>query len=279
MVQSEPADLATCRDGGAIQKIGYDINYNGMLESSEVIQEIPLCDNVVYGSIFVRSQEQLDSLEQVYRVEGSIVLDCYFSALNDFSPLQELEYIGGSLVFTYCDFFVDSNVLQSLHTIEENFVLHRVRNLVELDHMPLDNLGGLSILGTSSLLSMNGFSNIHSLSNDLSFFRQFQDFPVDYSGFSNLESIGGDFNIVDTSSLHSFDDFDSLTHIGGTLQLELMNDLSDISGLYQLTSVGDIWIGHMSGAKTCLDDWLEFESSTGISLPQDVLDNLSICLP
>lgn len=57
-------------------------------------------------------------------------------------------------------------------------------------------------------------------------------------GFSNLESIGGDLEIVSVSAISSLEGFERLSSIGGNLRIEENENLISLEGLHNLTEVG-----------------------------------------
>jgi Receptor L domain len=156
--------------------------------------------------------------------------------LLDLAGLNNLKSIGISAYFLrnrviQLDHFGNLRHIGSRLDVEDNLFLNN------LDGFPLlDSLGQLNVLNNYSLASMNGFSQLKKLNNDI--FIKKNNALQTIEGFENLVLAGGSIRVDSNVNLLKIESFQNLKTIGLDLFWQSNPQLKSISGFSALESIG-----------------------------------------
>ena len=160
-------------------------------------------------------------------------------SLANLSALQNLDYVGGSLIIAENDSLTNLQGLENITTIE----------------------GDLKIIGNDNIISLSGLDNLSSIEGDFYLGVMsggFEPMPLgnpslaSLSALENLTTIGNGIRIVGNGSLVNLSGLDNLTSIGGSLLVKSNYGLINLDGLNNLASISDDIIVYDNCALTSL---------------------------
>ncbi len=218
------------------------------------------------GDVVAAYPEDLDALQGVRRLEGTLTVTDEVASL---SALLNLEEIGGSLIIESTEKLKNLEGLGALERIGGDLVLSGNGGLSSLKGLEgLEELGGSllipsakgaanprlkTIAGLPALVRVNGsvvfqgapkkstirklagFNALESIGGDLTLSgieaSKISPFPM-------LRSIGGDLELISSKRLAAINGFNSLTEVTGSFVIQNCGKLRKLSGMKVLARVG-----------------------------------------
>ncbi|MGK4567496.1 hypothetical protein [Flavobacterium sp. 3HN19-14] len=209
------------------------------------------CNNI--GSNLTLSGPDITNVEglsHLYTIGG----DLDFSStplLNDLSGFDHLTTIGGAFYYYFQNPAIAVvNAFPALTTVGGNFVVYDCDGLTSFTAANLQTAGGVQVglndnmttLALPSLTTVSAdftvyqnnvlanldFSGLNSTGN---FYFEENNSVTDMSGFSNLQTVNGYFDITNIPLLTSITAFSNLTAITAYIQIEENDAIANLSGL------------------------------------------------
>lgn len=186
------------------------------------------------------------------------------SVLPNLNGLQNLTSIGADLIIEKNDQITSLDGLDNLKTIGGKFLLHHNPSLLETDALlNLLSVGkDIGIWSNDSLQSLSGLNQLQTVGDSFEFGWNETSYLPSYQrgstssvknltqlSLSELTSVGGNFRIR-YFAIPEINDISKLSHIGGELSLSHSEQLVEISGFMQLTSVSSMYLGTNSDLST-----------------------------
>ncbi|GAB5474322.1 MAG: hypothetical protein Mars2KO_24210 [Maribacter sp.] len=215
--------------------------------------------------------QTLNGLGNLMTVQGNLNL-YHNESLQNLNGLDSLTRIDGDFQIIDNDSLIETDALSNLGNvlgdveIRSNEVLENLSGLNELVHVGGDfEIGGSDILSRNSndalvradfikLQTIGG--NFHLINNSI---------LPNISGFNSLESVGALLRIANNSVVDNVSGFNSLTLVGSDITI---NGIEELSGFQQLQQIpGSLYL---CGGET-------FTSMTGFSQLRTVGSTLSLC--
>jgi len=255
-----------------LNSVGEHLNiyYNDSMENVTALNNL----TTIGGAIQIGSNMTLSNLSGFNNLVVIGGLRVHDIPIKDFTGLESLTSIQGSLTFFECPLLISLNGLYSLDSISEDLTVGSIlwggnpslEYLIGLENLTciggslrlesnesLTNLTGLENLNTvgnieicdnNALTNLHGLENITEISGDLLigleglFFSPRGNLLLeDLGGLENLTSIGGKLVIADNPQIESISSLQNLTSIGGDFMFANPN-ITNLSGLENLTEVG-----------------------------------------
>ena len=185
----------------------------------------------------ITSQAELDALDGVSRITGDLVIENLSLAAPDFSPLNSLVEVTGTVSF-FGSSLSTIGGFGCLGAIGNNLDILGNPNLESVTGFPmLESVGGsIQISDNAALTSFDSFNSLSSVGQNL---------VIDELGslanlpsFSALTSIGQDLQITENASLATFTGFASLEMVVGDLSIIDNQVLNQLANFSSLSSVG-----------------------------------------
>jgi len=202
-----------------------DIGSGEWIERDSVTWEVSSRDEQVapdwIGDVFVRNMNDVEALEGMTSISGSIVIDDISFEVFDF--LSGVTDIGGGL------FVGDIAGLESLSdvgiTSVPSFMPH------------------LKIVGNHELISLVELQNLQTVDSGL----RISDNPLleNLAGLDNVTSVGRDLSVVDNASLRDLSGLDNISSVGENLYVTNNQALTSLAALSNLSTIGEwLYITH-----------------------------------
>ncbi|AWI24882.1 hypothetical protein HYN49_02670 [Flavobacterium pallidum] len=183
----------------------------------------------VYGTDITN----LDGLSNITTITGYADFESDLSALTDWSGLDNLTTLDGSLYLYTVNFSVLPD-FNNLTSIGGDFVYRENTGLSDVSFPNITTINGYFDVGGNP--DMTGFS-MPALTSVGSLFAYYSNPLLADSDFAQLASTGGYFYISENAALPDFSGFSSLSSIGSYLFIGDNAILEDISGLNNLVTV------------------------------------------
>ena len=236
-----------------------------------------------FGDITVTTQEAVNTLRDTLAGKTILVGNLTVgytsgssqSNITNLTPLNNMTHITGSLIIQQNGSLVNLNDLNNLQSIGGNFDIRGNSTLTHTGDFPvlsyvggryslfdndaleianglpaLDTLGQLHIIGNEILTSLGSYSSVEHIRTSFIIGDQHSGGRPnpklkDLGDFSNLQSIGGHFQVYDNRELPTLGDFSDLQTIGGGFYVrdnERLTTLGDFSSLTGIVGVRDVYI-------------------------------------
>lgn len=182
-----------------------------------------LCAQCPVGNVYLTSQNEVNAFRANWpecdTIQGDLYIGKYNENSNIFSvaPLSKIKHIDGSL---YIWRNTNLNILSGLHNLE------RTGKHISIEKNP-------RLLALGSLRSLKTIGDSLNVSDN----EELRGF-VELNHLNQLDTIRGNVNIRNNSSLTDYLDFSELKYIGGSLNIEQNYYLTSLDGLNQLTYIG-----------------------------------------
>ena len=150
----------------------------------------------------------------------------------------------GAALYAQCP---TANVLITSQTDADNYAA----NFPNCDTLP----GDLVFSGTN-IDDLSGFANVEVILGDLRYFGTFPG-PYDFTGFQSLTQIGGDLEVSSCQRWRSFAGLDNLQRVEGSVVAQYVDSIEGVGGLFNLDHVGGnllIWGGPLMFGLAGLND-------------------------
>ena len=190
-----------------------------VIDDSGVLIGFSTPKNQIDGDVFISSQENINDLEDIVRVNGSVIFATQMASQSlDLSPLSSLVEVTGRILLNTGNTRI--NGFSCLTTVGGDLNIQNNNSLKTINAFPLlESVGGsLSVSINPELERIVGFQSLSSIGRDVNIFTN--DELESINSFSLIASIGGSLNIVDNARLLS---------LGGFGFLSRDNVLGDIS--------------------------------------------------
>lgn len=223
------------------------------------------------GGVFFQNTNNLlslNGLQNITNITGDLAIE-NLTGLSNFNGLTNLSTVGGNILLE--DLTVNSlSGMTNLQTLIGDFIIEDLDLLTSLAGFPsqlvsiggtldlrglniinvggienINSLGSLSLFACHELISLQGFSNLTTINNNLHISGCF-DLP-NYNGLENINHIGENLSLNGSILIDNFSTFSGITSLGGILLIEnhpLVTDLSDFSNL---TSIGALILSSNDG--------------------------------
>jgi len=191
-------------------------------------------ENLTYipGSVTIQN-DNLTSLAGLNRLDSigqNFLLNT--SNLSDLTALSHLKKIGG--LFQLCHNAVDLHALDSLETIGSKFYLDAYGDsLIGLEH--LRDVGGDLVISFGDYSDANFLPSLQTIGGSLIFNYSYWD---RLEGFTQLKTIGQDFQVTSCPNLIEINAFQNLQSVGQSVSISLNPQLQSFNGLQNLQEVG-----------------------------------------
>lgn len=190
------------------------------------------------GDLIVRTQAELDELEGVTTVNGSLRVGWYDapSDIADLSPLSGLTSVSGVLDVGYNPELADLDGLDGLTSVGGRFGVGSNPLVASLDPLAsLESVGGLTVGAMPSLTDLDGLDGLTQVTGTLSIASN--DALTDISALSGVTGVVGDILLRRNPVLATLDGLQGITAATGGLYLDAPALIS-MDGLASLTSIG-----------------------------------------
>ncbi len=197
---------------------------------------------IVTGDQNISSQMQLDLLDGVTQIDGSLNFSLSIATNYDLTPLRSLLEVTGSVNIqnTQLTEMTGFGCLTSIGgdiNVSGNLQLETLTAFDALASL----LGEIVISGNDDLTRIPEFDALTTLSGDLIIDSNNE--LASINGFASLASIQGDLQIVSNAALTDFSGFAVLSSVQGELAILSNNSITNLSGFDALISAGDVTIG------------------------------------
>lgn len=119
-----------------------------------------------------------------------------------------------------------------------------------------DTLPGDLVFSGTNIDDLSAFGNVEVILGDLRYTSTFPG-PYDFTGFQSLTHVGGDLDVYDCQRWRSFAGLDNLQRVGGSVQAQYVDSIEGVSGLFNLDHIGGdllIWGGPLMFGLSGLND-------------------------
>jgi len=281
-----------------------DEDCNTSTEQRSRIVQCGINSDCPTGDIWFNTQAELNQFILNYPnctvLPGNVtIVDIVSSNINDLSPLNNIQTIGGDLLIENCSAISTLNGLTGLKTVKGDFYIvgnDQLQNLNGFNNLT-NVAGNININGNHALIGV-GLNNLIELEGKLSIDENDALTSITINGLnmigglvsvsenpqlltiglSSVSNIGDNLIIHDNASLTSVG-FNNLTQIGGALQISNSGALFNVNSLSKLTNIG----GALAiGYNTVLTDISALQNTTwsitnGMGLVIQDNPALSIC--
>jgi hypothetical protein len=220
-------------------------------------------DFIISSNLTLRDLQGLTNLKQIggdLKINNNNRLGYQVSRSYDTLGLNALEHIGGDLVIESNDEIRNITGLSGLNTIAGSLIVSNNWFLASLEGMSqLTTIGDSLVIRGNALANLDDLSKLTHIGKSIQIFstrlesidrlstlhnKSFASITLEHTpaikrlpSFKNLESITGDIKIQATG-LDSLKGLDSLSVLGGSLNISKNNLLTSLEGLNQLNSIG-----------------------------------------
>jgi len=257
-------------------------------ESIEIVGNSTGCSNVQEvisnclspNDFWLSSQEDVDNFKMIngcIEEIGTLIIGNPFSTGNTTSNIQALdsldciEQIAKHLVIENNDSIPSLAGLENITSVGKSFRFIRNKRIKNL--MPLSLLGNIDgpikFIENDSLLTTSGLDNITEAKE---IFMQDNDQLVDVNGFSNIETILGNFFMEGMENMNLVTGLESLELVEGYLRIEDCFGITSLSSLAELDYIGgDLYLYYIGVTNF---DGLDNLDSLGSDFNLEELENL-----
>lgn len=214
-----------------------DVQLDTQNEVEEFLNSYPSCEAIA-GDLFIGSGvTDLSRLTAIKTIEGSLVIER--AGVTEFSNFNNLEFVGGDVIFDGLTQAEDLNGFNKLKNIGGSFTIINWSPLNRVDAFhALEEVKGDFLISKSGLITLSGFGNLEIVHGNF----ELSDYPHGIDNFGKLHTIGGGFEIRDTG-INFITGFNALTSVGslspsgGDFIISGNIELIEISGFNNLTRI------------------------------------------
>ena len=249
----------------------------GACEKDEDLNQDDTETKTYSGDIILSTQAEVDAFttHEYEIIYGDLIIGGSASSdVSNLSDLNTITTIYGNLDISFAEELVSLSGLDKV-TVVSNLQIYHCTSLLSFDALSnlIDIRGGLFIQGNDELQNIDGLASVSKINGDISI-----------RANSRLKNLDGLLNVSNTEPMMAISilENDSLLNLDGLqnihsflnsrLSVERNNQLTQISGLYNLTGASDIRISE----NPKLIDINGFNSLIGDVYHIDVTDNESL---
>ncbi|MCK9400608.1 MAG: T9SS type A sorting domain-containing protein [Bacteroidales bacterium] len=217
------------------------INFTTQAQIDNFQSDFPGCTTIEGGvKISGNDISDLEGISVLDSIFGNLTIGSNWKGnnpnLNNLDGLENLAYIGGTLLLNNNDNLVNIQGLSGLVKVEEGIYISN-DNLISLTGLEgIDSLyGNLNLQINDQLLNLTGLNNLKYIGGSLAFYSN--EGLINLVGLDNLTTVAGRVDIWGNLVLTSLTGLENLSSVGD-LSIEYNESLTSLSGLEGMDSIG-----------------------------------------